>query len=86
MRTLCCVSIQSLVSVIGTDNLNQASHEVVVNLLQLVPLNFTSFFFFFVYAKDIVCAVKLWLRQLIEQIVVRTSRCLNVTRLSKSVT
>lgn len=85
MRTLCCVSIQSLVSVIGTDNLNQASHEVVVNLLQLVPLNFTSFFFF-VYAKDIVCTVKLWLRQLIEQIVVRTSGCLNVTRLSKSVT
>ena len=85
MRTLCCVSIQSLVSVIGTDNLNQASHEVVVNLLQLVPLNFTSFFFF-VYAKDIVCAVKLWLRQLIEQIVVRTLGCLNVTRLSKSVT
>lgn len=86
MRTLCCVSIQSLVSVIGTDNLNQASHEVVVNLLQLVPLNFTSFFFFFVYAKDIVWAVKLWLRQLIEQIVVRTSGCLNVTTLSKSVT
>ena len=85
MRTLCCVSIQSLVSVIGTDNLNQASHEVVVNLLQLVPLNFTIFFFF-VYAKDIVCAVKLWLRQLIEQIVVRTLGCLNVTRLSKSVT
>lgn len=85
MRTLCCVSIQSLVSVIGTDNLNQASHEVVVNLLQLVPLNFTSFFFF-VYAKDIVWAVKLWPRQLIEQIVVRTSGCLNVTRLSKSVT
>lgn len=80
MRTLCCVSIQSLVSVIGTDNLNQASHEVVVNLLQLVPLNFTS------YAKDIVWAVKLWLRQLIEQIVVRTSGCLNVTRLNKSVT
>lgn len=84
MRTLCCVSIQSLVSVIGTDNLNQASHEVVVNLLQLVPLNFTSFFFR--YAKDIVWAVKLWLRQLIEQIVVRTSGCLNVTRLNKSVT
>ena len=38
---------KSLVSVIGTDNLNQASHEVVVNLLQLVPLNFASFFFFF---------------------------------------
>lgn len=85
MRTHCCVSIQSLVSVIGTENLNQASHEVVVNLLQLVPLNFTSFFFF-VYAKGIVWAVKLWLRQLIEQIVVRTSGRLNVTRLSKSVT
>ena len=84
MRTHCCVSIQSLVSVIGTENLNQASHEVVVNLLQLVPLNFTSFFF--VYTEGIVWAVKLWLRQLIEQIVVRTSERLNVTRLSKSVT
>lgn len=82
MRTHCCVSIQSLVSVIGTDNLNQASHEVVVNLLQLVPLNFTNFFF----PLRIVWAVKLWLRQVIEQIVVRTSGCLNVTRLSKSVT